>query len=195
MPAADDDRWHERHRSSHKLGYGRRRLMQQVEDRALPWIVCGDFDESAGHPCDGRRVVEEDDARILRTDTNALQAGLGIHHELGFDRNVERCQQRLQVTARLLERQPLAAPQPPVQLLDGTGGHGVPISDRRMIDVERLELAIRHGGHPARQLEGEQRNEHGTLHLCRGVRRLSMKVEGSDMLTSSQRDFMSTRGR
>ena len=34
-----------------------------------------------------------------------------------------------------------------------------------MIDVERLELAIRQGGHPARQLEGEKRNEHGTLHL------------------------------
>ena len=171
-----------------------RRLLEHVEHRAEPGIVGRDLDESARHPRDRGRVVEENDPRIRRIDPGTLEARLRIHRQLRFDRDVERRQQRLQVASLCLELQRLAARlQPVVQLLDRTRRRRFRVSDGRMVDVDGVELAGRHSGGPAGQLERKQRNEHGTLHLCCGERRLSTNAEGSDMLTTSHRDFLRMR--
>src|SRR5215831_11082861 len=74
-----------------------RLLEQRVEMRSKFGILRSHFDESTAHRIHDDRIVEVNDAWILRPDQRRLQACLREDDRLRFDRNLQGIQERRQI--------------------------------------------------------------------------------------------------
>src|SRR5689334_12642339 len=79
------------------------RLRQGVEDRALSRVVGRELqDLAATYPAHRDLIVEVDGPRIRRSDTRGLEAGFREDQQLRLHRDIERLQNRAQVSIRRL---------------------------------------------------------------------------------------------
>jgi hypothetical protein len=80
-------------------------LVDCEEKDASSRVLRGNFDKASAHPAYDDRVVEEQRARIVRADTQGLNAGLRVDHHLRFDGDVERFEKRGQIAVGVVELQ------------------------------------------------------------------------------------------
>ena len=181
--------------------FGEEALVEPVKHDALTGILRCDFDESAANPADDDGVIEKERTRIALRDSAGLDAVLYEERDLRRDWDVQRCQQRFQISGRALgTKHDLAILNLPVELGYWIPGRLYRVLDRTMIDpiceraAERVVLGFLNAAciEPAKEAAAIRRMTTSLVTLCLSISTRAVCLEFSDYARGIRRPRLPT---